>query len=244
MTDRSDVPPNPIQACLQQLHARFASDSSGAVATYIPELAKADPAHFGVVIATVDGQLYEVGDTRVPFTIQSISKPLVYGVALEDRGRARVQQAVGVEPSGDAFNSISLEPGTGRPLNPMINAGAIASASLVAGDSPQARFERVLGALSADLAHFGLQPLLVDKRQQRDAKPRDFVPVHVHLDGIRHVMPMWHSPCGTEHARPTDQCHVAHTAHHTTRSTREIQAAACMHAPQRSAPRSRRGRSL
>jgi glutaminase len=159
MTDRSDVPPNPIQACLQQLHARFAGDSSGAVATYIPELAKADPAYFGVVIATVDGQLYEVGDTRVPFTIQSISKPLVYGVALEDRGRARVQQAVGVEPSGDAFNSISLEPGTGRPLNPMINAGAIASASLVAGDSPQARLERVLGALSACAG----RPLAVDE---------------------------------------------------------------------------------
>jgi len=102
--------PSPIQACLLQLHARFAGETGGAVASYIPELAKADPALFGIAVATVDGQLYEVGDTRVPFTIQSISKPLVYGVALEDRGRARVLQAIGVEPSGDAFNSISLEP--------------------------------------------------------------------------------------------------------------------------------------
>lgn len=121
----------------------------GQVAQYIPELAKADPEAFGIVIATVDGRVYEAGDTRVPFTIQSISKPLVYGVALEDRGLARVRQAVGVEPSGEAFNSISLEPGTGRPMNPMINAGAIAISSLVAGADRAARLERVLGAISA-----------------------------------------------------------------------------------------------
>ncbi len=100
---------------------------------------------FGLVIATVDGHVYEVGATRQQFTIQSISKPLIYGVALEDRGSERVSQAIGVEPSGDAFNSISLEPGTGRPLNPMINAGAIATSSLVAGATAEARVERVVG---------------------------------------------------------------------------------------------------
>jgi len=105
---------SPIQAYLERLHERFAGLASGQVASYIPELAKADPDLFGIVIATVDGQVYEVGATRQPFTIQSISKPLVYGVALEDRGPERVLQAIGVEPSGDAFNSISLEPGTGR----------------------------------------------------------------------------------------------------------------------------------
>jgi glutaminase len=140
---------SPIQAFLEQLHRQFASLDGGKVASYIPELAKADPAHFGIVIATVDGQVYEVGDSRQRFTIQSISKPLVYGVALEDRGEERVRQAIGVEPSGEAFNSISLEPGTGRPLNPMINAGAIAAASLVAGTTGEERLSRVLGALSA-----------------------------------------------------------------------------------------------
>jgi glutaminase len=164
--------PSPIQACLLQLHARFAGETGGAVASYIPELAKADPALFGIAVATVDGQLYEVGDTRVPFTIQSISKPLVYGVALEDRGRARVLQAIGVEPSGDAFNSISLEPGSGRPLNPMINAGAIATASLVAGASAQARLARVLGALSA----YAGRPLAIDDavyQSERDTGHRN-----------------------------------------------------------------------
>jgi glutaminase len=141
--------PLPIQGFLERLHARFAGVHDGKVADYIPELARADPAQFGIVIATVDGQVYEVGDSRRSFTIQSVSKPLVFGAALEDRGRERVEQAVGVEPSGEAFNSISLEPGTGRPLNPMINAGAIAVSSLIAGDSREARLERVVGALSA-----------------------------------------------------------------------------------------------
>lgn len=150
---------SPVQDYLHQLHAALATDTRGAVATYIPELAKADPAHFGIVLATVDGHLYEVGDTRVRFTIQSISKPLVYGLALEDWGAERVQRAVGVEPSGEAFNSISLEAGTGRPMNPMINAGAIATSSLVKGETRVARLERVLDTMSA----FAGRPLDVDE---------------------------------------------------------------------------------
>lgn len=142
------TPLPPIQAYLDALHRRLQGETSGRVATYIPELAKADPDGFGIVLATVDGQVYEVGDSRRPFTLQSVSKPLVYGVALEDAGPERVRRTVGVEPSGEAFNSISLEPGTGRPLNPMINAGAIAASSLVGGADPAARLERVVSALS------------------------------------------------------------------------------------------------
>ncbi|MCX7063666.1 MAG: glutaminase, partial [Proteobacteria bacterium] len=97
---------SPIQDYLARLHARLLDMNSGQVASYIPELAKADPAAFGIVLATVDGHVYEVGRTRQTFTIQSISKPLIYGVALEDQGRERVREAIGVEPSGDAFNSI------------------------------------------------------------------------------------------------------------------------------------------
>jgi glutaminase len=139
---------SPIQQLLDRLHHRYAGLADGHVATYIPELANADPAWFGICLATTDGRVYEVGDTRQRFTIQSISKPFVYGVALEDRGEEAVLERIGVEPSGDAFNSISLAPGTGRPLNPMINAGAIASTSLVAGSSPADRLSRLLGVLS------------------------------------------------------------------------------------------------
>lgn len=140
---------SPIQDYLDRLHHELAAIHDGRVATYIPELAKVDPGLFGIAIATVDGSVYEVGATRERFTIQSISKPLVYGMALEDRGMEQVRRTVGVEPSGDAFNSISLEPVTGRPMNPMINAGAIATTSLVAGATREARLARVLAAMSA-----------------------------------------------------------------------------------------------
>lgn len=138
----------PIEAYLTALHARHAANRSGAVATYIPELAKADPEWFGICLATTDGQLYEIGDTRQLFTIQSISKPFVYGLALEDVGHEAVRARIGVEPTGDAFNSISLAPETGAPLNPMINAGAIAATSLVAGHSHDDRLQRILTVLS------------------------------------------------------------------------------------------------
>jgi len=140
--------PSPILQLLKDLHQRLAAVNDGAVATYIPELARANPDWFGICVATATGSVYEVGDTSQLFTIQSISKPFIYGLALEDRGRTEVLRKVGVEPTGDAFNSISLDPGTGRPKNPMINAGAITVASLVEGRSPEARFERVLGELS------------------------------------------------------------------------------------------------
>jgi glutaminase len=136
---------SPIQHYLERMHDKYAALQDGEVATYIPELAKADPAWFAICLATTDGHVYEVGDSRQPFTIQSISKPFTYGLALEDRGRGAVLDKIGVEPSGEAFNSISLAPGTGCPLNPMINAGAIASTSLIAGHSPEDKLDRLLG---------------------------------------------------------------------------------------------------
>src|SRR5262249_4984675 len=141
--------PSPIQAYLSRLQARYRTLNDGAVATYIPELAKANAEWLGICVATTDGHLYEIGDTRQPFTIQSISKPFVYGLALEDCGREGVLAKIGVEPTGEAFNSISLAPVTGRPLNPMINAGAIAATSLIAGNSDGDKLERLLATLSA-----------------------------------------------------------------------------------------------
>lgn len=137
---------SPIDSYLQRLHERWQADASGVVADYIPPLALADPSWFGIAVATTEGHCYEIGESRRAFTIQSISKPFTYGLALHDLGFEAVDAKVGVEPTGDAFNSISLDPDSGRPLNPMINAGAITSASLVAGDSPPAREGRILDA--------------------------------------------------------------------------------------------------
>lgn len=152
--------PSPFESHLQRLLAAHAGARSGKVATYIPELAKADPDWFGICVASTDGHVYEVGDSRLDFTIQSISKPFVYGIALQDRGREAVLAKIGVEPTGDAFNSISLAPDTGCPLNPMINAGAIAAASLVAGHSDEDKWQRVLATLSL----FAGRTLEVDER--------------------------------------------------------------------------------
>jgi glutaminase len=135
---------SPIDAYLTRLHQDWLPDRSGAVADYIPPLALADPNSFGIAITTTEGHSYEVGDSRERFTIQSMSKPFTYGLALQDQGFEGVDAKVGVEPSGEAFNSISLAPESGRPLNPMINAGAITSASLVAGASAAERERRVV----------------------------------------------------------------------------------------------------
>ncbi|HTZ01129.1 MAG TPA: glutaminase A [Xanthobacteraceae bacterium] len=121
---------SPLHRFLLQCHADFKKDQSGAVADYIPELKKADPAHFGVSLATIDGHVYEVGDSAVPFTIQSISKAFVFALALETLGAEQVEAVIGVEPSGDAFNSIRLRPDN-RPYNPMVNSGAIACSGLI-----------------------------------------------------------------------------------------------------------------
>lgn len=135
---------SPLRAFLRDLHAKYRGLRDGAVADYIPELSKADPDWFGLCLVTADGQRFEFGDAEQAFTIQSISKPFVYGMALEAHGRDETLRHVGVEPSGDAFNSIELEARTHRPHNPMINAGAIAAASLVPGEGPAERLNNVL----------------------------------------------------------------------------------------------------
>ena len=102
----------------------------GSVATYIPELAKGNAAHIGACVITPDGAQYHCGDWQQDFTIQSISKTINLIYALQSVGYEKVFSKVGVEPTGDAFNSIvKLETRNTRPLNPMINAGAIATAS-------------------------------------------------------------------------------------------------------------------
>ncbi|NLR25300.1 glutaminase [Rothia dentocariosa] len=142
---------SPIPSYLDEVLQSVAADRTGVLANYIPELAEVDPERLGASIAMVDGELYASGDTDSLFTIQSISKPFVYALALADRGFEKVLDKVGVEPSGEPFNEISLEDSSGRPLNPMINAGAITTHSLVGTETmnPAERMERVISGLSA-----------------------------------------------------------------------------------------------
>lgn len=138
----------PLREVLREIHARIAANDDGKVADYIPELAKANRDWFGISIVTADGQIFEVGDCKQPFTIQSISKPFVYGLALEDHGLEHVLSKVGVEPTGEAFNAIVLDEASNRPFNPMVNAGAIATADLVKGKDFPERVTRLLKMFS------------------------------------------------------------------------------------------------
>ena len=137
----------PLLRFLDRCHAEFRNETSGEVASYIPELSKANPDHFGIALATLDGHVYEVGDVDVPFTIQSMSKPFVFALALDSLGASRVENVIGVEPSGDPFNSIRLNTDN-HPFNPMVNAGAIACSGLIHEAKGAGAFEHVRRELS------------------------------------------------------------------------------------------------
>ncbi len=135
---------SPFRNYLNDLYEKYQSLNDGAVADYIPELALAKPEWFGICVVTHEGQVFEVGEWDQLFTIQSISKAFVFGLALEDHGREYVNSKVNVEPTGEAFNSIVLDEETNRPYNPMVNAGAIATADLIKGKNGTERLKRVL----------------------------------------------------------------------------------------------------
>jgi glutaminase len=142
----------PLHQFLERCHAQFKNDHSGVVADYIPELQRANPDHFGISIATIDGHVYEVGDSAVPFTIQSVSKAFVFALALELLGAEQVEASIGVEPSGEAFNSIRLT-ADNRPFNPMVNAGAIACSGLILSAKGSDAFETIRAMLSRFAGH-------------------------------------------------------------------------------------------
>jgi len=150
---------DPVTASLDEVHRRLGAIDEGEPATYIPELALADRDAFGLALVSMAGRTYRAGDAETPFSVQSVSKPFVYALALTDLGSAEVRRRIGVEPSGEAFNAISLEPGTGRPANAMVNAGAIVATSLVPGRDANERFARIRSFLSA----FAGRPLEVDE---------------------------------------------------------------------------------
>lgn len=152
-TNQSDAVTSAFQAFLYDLHLKYKPLRDGTVAKYIPELAKVNPDLFSICVITVDGRVYEVGDYNHLFTIQSISKVFVYGLALEEHGRDYVLTKVGVEPTGDAFNAIVLDERSKRPYNPMVNAGAIATTSLIKGSGPSERLNRMLDMFRRYIGH-------------------------------------------------------------------------------------------
>ncbi|RTL49159.1 MAG: glutaminase A [Bradyrhizobiaceae bacterium] len=138
---------SPLLRFLDELHRNYAGETGGALADYIPELSKANPDHFGISLVSIDGHTYEVGDTQVPFTIQSISKAFVFALALDLVGPEVVEGKIGVEPSGEAFNAIRLN-AQNRPFNAMVNAGAIACSGIIHEAKGEEAFETIRQAMS------------------------------------------------------------------------------------------------
>ena len=161
-----------LETYLAEVHAACLPMTSGAVADYIPELAKADPDWFGLAVATTDGEVFAVGDSEQPFTIQSVSKPFVYGLALDTLGREQVSRHVGVEPTGAAFNATLMDEENNRPFNPMVNAGAIALSALIPGPSYEAR----RAAMRDLFSRYAGRPLAIDEavfHSERDTGERN-----------------------------------------------------------------------
>lgn len=133
---------------LDDLRTRVFAEGGGAVSDSIPQLADADADLLAVALALPDGSVRGSAQAAVPFSVQSAVKPFLFALALLDTG-GKALDRIGIEPTGESFDAIKLESGTGRPPNPMVNAGALLTAALVDGDDVKARNERILRGLSA-----------------------------------------------------------------------------------------------
>lgn len=130
-------------------HARYVPIAEGRVADYIPALAAADPTWFGIAVAGVGGMVHAMGEADRPFSIQSISKPFVFALVCQALGGGRAREAVGVNATGLPFNSVmAIELNADRTMNPMVNAGAIATTSLAPGANAEARWRFIQEGLS------------------------------------------------------------------------------------------------
>lgn len=168
-------PRSRVAELVAEAHARYVGLDEGAVADYIPVLAAADPARFGLSVVGVDGASHEVGDVGVAFSIQSISKAFVFALVCEELGHEAVHERVGVNNTGLAFNSlIAMELNGGSPMNPMVNAGAIATTALVPAASAEERWDRVrLGCRASRAANSrSTRPSTAPKRRPTIATGR------------------------------------------------------------------------
>jgi glutaminase len=131
-------------------HAAHRNDTGGANASYIPYLASVDSSLFAVAVVTADGRVFSAGDDRFEFAIESISKVFTMALAMEQVGAAAFHSKIGADPTGLPFNSVmALDLNKDRPLSPLVNAGAIASTSLVSATDADDRWVQILQAQGA-----------------------------------------------------------------------------------------------
>jgi glutaminase len=138
-----------IQAIVNEAYEKFKGDTRGKNADYIPELAKVDSKLFGIAVVATDGQSVTAGDVKTAFSIQSIAKVFSLALAMEEQGPDKVFEKIGSEPTGRAFNSpVAVVDMPTHSANPLVNAGAIATVSLIAGATPEAKWQKILAFYS------------------------------------------------------------------------------------------------
>lgn len=138
-----------LKGAVNDTLARLAGVTSGKNADYIPALAQVPPRLFGIAVVLADGTTFEAGDTRVPFAIESISKVFTLAHVLDQLGPAALREKIGADPTGQPFNSVmAVELHQGKPQNPFVNAGAIATTSLVQATSKDDRWSQLLATCS------------------------------------------------------------------------------------------------
>ncbi len=139
-----------VDAALAAAHARYAGLTEGKNADYIPVLAKVPSHLFGIVVVTVDGEVHAVGDADRRFSMQSISKVFTMAEVMQEHGDQAIEDGVGVDATGQAFNSIvAVEQYRGHEMNAFVNPGAIAVTSMVSGGDEQAIWNKIIGLYGA-----------------------------------------------------------------------------------------------
>ena len=143
-----------VQSLLTKTYELYKNVDDGVVADYIPILGQADPKQFGTCVVQTDGSIHTAGDFDHQFTIQSISKAFVYALLCQELGHEIIKERIGVNNTGLPFNSVmAIELNNGHPMNPMVNAGAIATTALAPGDTPVAKWKFIKDGLSLFAGH-------------------------------------------------------------------------------------------
>src|SRR5690349_3859064 len=134
-----------IDAAITEAYNKYKDLKEGKNADYIPELAKVPSEQFAIVVVTADGQVYSKGDIDALYSIQSISKVFTLAKNIEDLGPQAIQDKIGVDATGEKFNSaLAVERQKGKEINPLVNAGAIASTSLIKGNSYEEKWNTIM----------------------------------------------------------------------------------------------------
>lgn len=145
----TSLTPEKIKAALDEAYTKFKDVKEGKNADYIKELANVDPKIFGIALVTTDGTVYTKGDIQSMVSIQSVSKAFVAAQVIEEMGHQAMQDKIGVDATGQVFNSINaVEQARGKEINPLVNPGAIAATSLVAGKDSAAVWKSILNKQS------------------------------------------------------------------------------------------------